>query len=85
MANDNGNGLGNRKTPIQDDEWEAFWQELSELREAQIKTDKLWLMFGPLHAIVSSWKWLGAIGAALVYLNQPELIEVFRNVVGTFQ
>lgn len=71
--NDKYNGRG--KPPDDDDDWLHIWDGVD-------KAHKSWIVTGPIHAVVSNWKALAVIGAALMALNGPEIIEILQQAVG---
>ena len=65
----------NRTTPPEDHEWPIVYSAIE-------KANKAWIVVGPIHAIVTNWKFLlGAIAAA-AWINRPEIVSALSVLIG---
>ncbi|MEY1555337.1 hypothetical protein AB3Y40_06845 [Yoonia sp. R2331] len=64
-----------RKTPPEDHEWPGIWEALE-------KSNKGWIITGPIHAVATNWKALLVIAGIVLWINSPELVAYLRAVLG---
>lgn len=67
-----------RKDPPEPHEWPAIWRSLE-------KSDKGWIITGPIYAVVKNWKALVVIAGLLIAFNQAEFIEGLKMALGAFK
>lgn len=64
-----------RKDPPEPHEWPAIWRALE-------RSDKGWIITGPIYAVVSNWKALLVIAGVIVWINSPELVAYLSSLMG---
>ena len=64
-----------RKEPPEPHEWHDIWKSLE-------KSDKGWIITGPIYAVVSNWKALVVIALLLAWINSPEILNIFSRLRG---
>lgn len=67
-----------RKEPPEEHEWQYIWRSLE-------KSDKGWIITGPIYAVVSNWKALAVIVVIIAWLNQPKIIALISEIAGMAQ
>ena len=73
--------MGDDKDPTQrssqpePDEWGFLWK-------AADRSNKSWLITGPIYAVVSNWKALAAIGAIVIWWNSPKVTAAIAAYFG---
>lgn len=75
MTNDPKTG---RNTPPDDDEWDGIWSAID-------KAHKGWIVVGPVWAVVSNWKALGAVLGVVVWFNRGGVVEILQALAGLTQ
>lgn len=56
-------------------EWKA-------IRDGVDKAHKMWIFGGPIHAVISNWKAILFVGAVVVWINKPGIVEAFKTIAG---
>jgi hypothetical protein len=59
-------------------EWPDIWRSLE-------KSDKGWIITGPIYAVVKNWKALAVIVGVLFLLNQPEVAALVKMTFGAIK
>jgi hypothetical protein len=67
-----------RKDPPEPHEWVYIWRSLE-------KSDKGWIITGPIWAVVKNWKALAVIAGVLFMLNQPEFAALVKMTFGAIK
>lgn len=67
-----------RKDPPEPHEWPAIWRSLE-------KSDKGWIITGPVYAVVKNWKALAVIAGLLIMFNQPEVAAAVQAIFGAIK
>lgn len=65
----------NSQPPEDEDGWAYIWDGAAKAKMA-------WSIIGPVHAVVSNWKALAAIGLLLAWLNKPEIANALATIFG---
>ena len=64
-----------RSTPPEDDEWSYFWDSLD-------KSQKMWIIVGPIVAIVTNWRALTVAGAVIAWIKSDQILLLLREAAG---
>jgi hypothetical protein len=64
-----------RKDPPARDEWPHIFDGIQ-------KSHKMWIIVGPIFAVVSNWKALVAIVIFVAWLNQSEIAAILATLTG---
>ena len=68
-----------RNTPAEhDDDWRDIWQSVDRSR-------KTWWLIGPVHAVVSNWKAIAIVAAAIVYFSRDDIRAAIAVLTGASQ
>lgn len=65
-----------RTPPENDDDWLHIWRTVD-------RSSKMWIVVGPIHAVVSNWKALLVIAGVILAINSPRIIAVIEALAGT--
>jgi hypothetical protein len=66
-----------RETPAKDeDDWQSIWKAVE-------RSEKLWWLIGPLHAVVSSWKAILAVVALVAWLSRDDIRAALIVLMGS--
>ncbi len=60
-------------------------RERQGMRAARIKSDKMWIIVGPIYAVFENWKALGIVGVIIIWINRPEILAALKTLAGVGQ
>jgi hypothetical protein len=64
-----------RNTPPEETEWHKIWASVE-------RSNKAWLIVGPIHAVATNWKFLLGAVAAAAWFNRPEITQALTVILG---
>ncbi len=65
-----------RKTPAKTQEdWSYLWNGAE-------KSEKMWVIVGPLHAVFANWKAIVFVLLLVLYINKPEILKAIETLLG---
>jgi hypothetical protein len=65
-----------RETPAKDeDDWQSIWKAVE-------RSEKLWWLIGPLHAVVSNWKAIVAVAVIVAWLSRDDIQALLASLTG---
>ena len=68
-----------RDTPAEDgSDWQALWRAVE-------RSDKMWWLVGPIHAVASNWKAILVVAGIVVWLSRDDIRAALIVLTGAGQ